>query len=256
MRLIGLLAFLALGLGCAEPLSAQSRRSRRADFEALNTSYDGRFTFVRLRYTPLPGSSAGGGFFRGDLKWDHDYPRAERNLTRILDEITTLTPFLGGGNILAVDDPDLFRYPMAYLVEPGFWSLTPQEAETLRNYLLKGGFLIIDDFAGGQWFNFEQRMRDVLPDGRLVRLDASHPIFHSFFEIDRLDHRHPYWNYDSEFYGIFEDNDPNKRLMVVVNYNNDIGESWEWSDTGFIPIDLSNEAYKLGVNYIVYALTH
>ncbi len=163
---------------------------------------------------------------------------------------------MGGGNILTVDDPDLFRYPVAYLVEPGFWSLTPEEAETLRNYLLKGGFLIIDDFAGGQWFNFEQRMREVLPDGRLVRLDASHPIFHSFFDIERLDHRHPYWNYAAEFYGIFEDNDPAKRLMVVVNYNNDIGESWEWSDTGFIPIDLSNEAYKLGVNYIVYALTH
>ncbi len=255
MRLLGLTAILAIGLVCVEPLAAQSRRSRPEDFAALNVGYDGRFTFVRLRYTPLPGNTRG-GYFRGDLKWDHDYPRAERNLTRIIAEITAMEPYVGGGNILTVDDPELFRYPVAYLAEPGFWSLTSAEAESLRNYLLKGGFLIIDDFAGGQWFNFEQRMRDVLPDGRLVRLEASHPIFHSFFDIDQLDHRHPYWDYQSEFYGIFEDNDADKRLMVVVNYNNDIGESWEWSDTGFIPIDLSNEAYKLGVNYIVYAMTH
>lgn len=257
MRLLfGWMTILAIGLVCVEPLAGQSRRSRQTDFAELNTRYDGRFTFVRLRYAPLPGFSGGGGYFRGDLKWDHDYPRAERNLTRILAEITALQPYVGGGNILTVDDPELFRYPVAYLVEPGFWSLTSEEAESLRNYLLKGGFLIIDDFAGGHWINFEQRMRDVLPDGRLVRLEPSHPIFHAFFDIDQLDHRHPYWDYKSEFYGIFEDNDEKQRLMVVVNYNNDIGESWEWSDTGFIPIDLSNEAYKLGVNYIVYGLTH
>ncbi len=155
-----------------------------------------------------------------------------------------------------MDDPELFKYPVAYLVEPGFWSLTAEETESLRSYLLKGGFLIVDDFADRHWYNFEQRMRDVLPDGRLVELDASHAIFHSFFEIDALDHRHPYYGMKSVFYGIYEDNDPVKRLMIIANYNNDIGESWEWSDTGFIPIELSNEAYKLGVNYIVYAMTH
>ncbi len=255
MRLLRSLAFLVLGLSVPVPLAAQSRQLQDQDFAALNTPYDGRFTFVRLRYTPLPGFTRG-GYFRGDLKWDHDYPRAERNLTKILDELTALGPYVGGGNILALDDPELFKYPVAYLAEPGFWTLTPQEAESLRNYLLKGGFLIIDDFAASQWFNFEEKMRQVLPDGRLVELDASHAIFHSFFDINQLDHKHPYWDYKSEFYGIFEDNDPDKRLMVIANYNNDIGESWEWSETGFIPIDLSNEAYKLGVNYIVYAMTH
>lgn len=253
---------LVLGLAVAGPLPAQSRRPRDprlaedVDYAELNVSYDGRFTFVRLRYTPLPGFSGGGGYFRGDVKWDHDYPRAELHLMKILDELTGIGPYVDGGNILTVDDPELFRYPIAYLVEPGFWTLTPGEAESLRNYLLKGGFLIIDDFAGRHWYNFQDRMRDVLPDGRLVELDASHPIFHSFFDIDALDHTHPYYSVKSVFYGIFEDNDPKKRLMVVVNFNNDIGESWEWSDTGFIPIELSNEAYKLGVNYIVYGLTH
>ncbi len=100
-------------------------------------------------------------------------------------------------------------------------------------------------------------MRRVLPDHRLVRLDASHPIFHSFYEIESLDgYVHPYRGIPSSFYGIFEDNDPSKRLMIIANYDNDIGESWEFSDTGFIPIDITNEAYKLGINYIVYAMTH
>jgi hypothetical protein len=171
-------------------------------------------------------------------------------------EITSIGPNFNGSNILSVDDPELFKYPVAYMSEPGFWTLTAEEIASLRDYLLKGGFLIFDDFANRHWFNFEDRMLEVLPDARIVELDATHPIFHSFFEINALDHTHPYYGLKSIFYGIFEDNDPEKRLIAIVNYNNDIGESWEWSDTGYIPIELSNEAYKLGVNYIVYAMTH
>ncbi len=255
--LLGLLTILL-----AEPLAAQSRRMREGargaqgiDFDEFNISYNGRFSFVRLRFDPLP-EYGGRGWGGRDLKWDHDYPRAERHFTKILDEITSIGPNFDGSVILSVDDPELFRYPVAYMSEPGFWTLTVEEAASLRDYLLKGGFVIFDDFASRHWFNFEDRMLEVLPEARIVELDASHPIFHSFFEINSLDHTHPYYGLRSEFYGIFEDNDPEKRLMVIVNYNNDIGESWEWSDTGYIPIELSNEAYKLGVNYIVYAMTH
>jgi hypothetical protein len=87
-------------------------------------------------------------------------------------------------------------------------------------------------------------------------LDATHPVFHSFFALDTLDFRHPYEGVQSEFWGIHEDNDPEKRLMAIINYNNDIGELWEFSATGWFPIPLTNEAYKLGINYIVYAMTH
>jgi hypothetical protein len=238
------------------PVAGQ-RRSQESDYSQFNVPYDGRFTFVRLRFTPLEGWSGGGGYWRGrDLKWDHDYPRAERNFMKILSELTELSPYLDGGNILSADDPQLFKYPVAYLCEPGFWTVTKNEADNLRTYLLKGGFLIIDDFAGQQWFNFAEKMQQVLPDARLVRLEPSHSIFHSFFDIDSLDHLHPNYGVQAEYFGIFEDNDPNKRLMVIVNYNNDVGDYWEWSDQGFIPIELSNEAYKLGVNYVVYAMTH
>jgi hypothetical protein len=251
---------LLLATTVALPAPAQSIRERFGDEfrrdqpepSIENVPYDGRFTFARIRFEPLGG---GEGFFGRDLKWDHDFPRGERNLMKILSEISTLRPYMDGGNILTLDDPELFKFPIAYLCEPGFWTLTDKEAEGLRNYLLKGGFLIIDDFVDDQWYNFEAQMRKVLPQSRLVELDAAHPIFDSFFRIESLDFAHPYWGQRARFYGIFEDNDPKKRLMVIVNYNTDIGDYWEWSDAGFLPISLSNEAYKLGVNYIMYGMT-
>ena len=199
----------------------------------------------------------GGGFFGGDLPWAHDYPRAERNLTRILDEITSLNPFQGprGGNILTLDDPELHRFPFAYMSEPGYWTLNDDETRGLRTYLQKGGFLVFDDFRGDHWFNFEAQMRRVLPDARLIELDVTHPVFHAFFDIETLEMPWMY-NLPPRFYGIFEDNDPTRRLMVIANFNNDIGEYWEYSDTGWIPIDLSNEAYKFGINYVMYSMTH
>lgn len=228
------------------------------DFSVNNVSYDGRLTWVRLRFTPSrTGYGGGGGYFGGiNYQWDHDYPRADAQIITILDELTSIGANLDGTNIFAVTDEELSRFPIAYLAEPGWWTQTDEEVVALRNYLLKGGFLIVDDFAANHIWPFREQIRRVLPNARLVELDGHEDIFHSFFEIESLDYDHPYYGYKSVFFGIFEDNDPNKRLMVIVNYNNDIGEYWEWSSTGFIPIDLSNEGFKLGINYIVYAMTH
>ncbi|HKP29366.1 MAG TPA: DUF4159 domain-containing protein [Gemmatimonadales bacterium] len=238
----------------ATSLVAQ-RRSRNAD--ALpNTPYDGKFTFVRIKYNP-GGMGGDGGFGYGDPRWNHDYPRAEAHFGKILSELSLVPTFQGGGNVLTFDDPELFNYPIAYLTEPGFWSVNQKETEGMRAWLAKGGFLIVDDFVGNQWYNFEEKLKIVLPDARLVHLDASHPIFDSFFRIASLDFYHPYFQgAHSEFFGVFEDNDPAKRLMIIVNYNNDVAEYWEWSDTDFAPIELTNEAYKLGINYVLYAMTH
>jgi hypothetical protein len=247
----------AVFLAAAAPVEAQRFGRGQGfpgfeDFERFNAEYSGRFTFVRLRYEPLSS-----GFRRRDFMWDHDYPRAERHLSTLLEELTTVVPHRDSTNILAADDPELFKFPIAYLSEPGFWTMNEAETTNLRAYLLKGGFLIFDDFERGDWFNFAEQMRRLLPEHRLVQLEPDHPIFHAFYDIDSFEgFRHPYSGMQSEFYGVFEDNDPAKRLLVIANYNADIGESWEWSDTGFIPIDLTNQAYKLGINYIVYAMTH
>jgi hypothetical protein len=246
---------LPLGIAAlAVSVAAQGRRFGRDPMQfENNVPYDGRFTFARIRYTPLNDLE---GFGRGDRKWDHDYPRAERNFMKILSEITLLQPYLEGGNVFAADDPELMKFPIAYLCEPGFWTMTESEKLALRAYLGKGGFLIIDDFAGQHWYNFEAQIRELLPEARLMRLDASDAIFDSFYRIESLAFAHPNYRVESEFWGVFEENDRSKRMQIIVNYNNDIGDYWEWSDEGFLPIDLTNEAYKLGVNYIMYAFTH
>ena len=250
------IAAAALVLAAAVVAAADGYDPPEVRYE--NTPYNGRFTFVRMRFRP---SDWGPGRYEWglDLKWNHDYPRAEAHFTKILQELTTLDPNTGGGNILGFDDPELLKYPVAYLSEPGYWIPSEQEAAGLRNYLAKGGFLIVDDFMQNEWYNFETQIRRALPWAQIRRLDLSHPIFDSFFRISTLDMSYPtpglQW-LKAEFFGIFEDNDPAKRLVVVINYNNDIGDYMEWSGTaGWWPVNITNEAYKLAINYIVYGLT-
>ncbi len=226
-------------------------RSRRPPpvIELGQAEYDGRFVFTRLRYGPPDLRS-----MRREPPWAHDFPRADFNFTKIMAEITFARTFMDQGNVRMLDDPDLAMFPVAYMSEPGFWTMNDAEAEGFRAYLQKGGFVIFDDFREDHRDNLVHQMRRVLPDARWVPLDASHPIFHSFFEIDSLEVEGYYGM--TEWTGIFEDNDPARRLLAVANYNHDLGELWEYSDTGYVPVDLSNEAYKFGVNYVMYALTH
>ena len=238
-----------------------------AAVQEANIPYDGRFTFVRIRTDVSGGRGMPRSFLPGGRRgwgqppWAHDYPRAERNLAKILTATTFLNTYEGGSNILTFDDPELHSYPLAYVSEPGYWEMDEAEKEGLRNYLLKGGFVIFDDFGGPRdWANFEAQMMRVLPEGRfhdLSDLDPLPTVFDSFFEIaDPEALAPPYRGGWPQYLGIFEDNDPAKRLMVVANFNNDLGDYWEFSDSGWLPIDLTNEAYKFGVNYIIYAMTH
>lgn len=223
--------------------------------DITNPPYDGRFTFLRVRFEPY-GSSEGFGW-RVDRKWDHDTPRAEIHFMKILSELTTIRPFMNGGTILGFDDPAIFKYPIAYVSEPGFWTLSEKERTSLQAYVNKGGFVIFDDFASEHWYNFERRWTEAFPNLKIVPLDKSNPIFDAFYRIDDLDSfTHPYMGLKSEFYGAYEDNDPKKRLVMIANFNNDIGDYMEFSDEAWLPIALTNEAYKLAVNYVVYAMTH
>lgn len=223
-----------------------------------NVPYDGRFTFARLEYETGPG----GYYYMGLPAWAHGYPRAERNLMKIMNEVSDLQPRVEESVIENLDDPDLFKYPVCYMTEAGFWTLTDREAAAFRTYLEKGGFVIFDDFrgdfrGGGGWDTFAANMRRILPGARFVDLDASHPIFHAFFEIDSLDIIPQ--DYDRGrpiLRGVYENNDPERRLVAMINYNTDVSNFWEFSGTGFRPVEESNEAYKLGVNYIIYGMTH
>jgi len=223
---------------------------RRQQTIVPNTPYDGRFTFVRVRYGPDYGYTS------QRLPWSHDYPSGEQHFMKIVNELSYLNPHTEETNILTFDDPELFKYPVAYLCEPGQWVLSDQEAAGLRAYLQKGGFVIVDDFHYYDWGNFETQMARVMPEARFVDLELSNQIFHAFFEIKTLDVPQYYDPPPAIFRAVYEDNDPAKRIMMMINYNTDISEFWEWSDTGLRPIDESNEAYKLGVNYLIYGMTH
>jgi hypothetical protein len=246
----------AMLVSAALAASAFAREHSTASFGATSPSALARedpthheFTFTRIRY-----SGNGRGF--GGSAWAHDYPRGDEHLSKILEYLTLLDTNVGPTNVFDLDNPALFDHPIAYLSEPGFWSMSDAEAQGLRSYLLKGGFLIFDDFEAEQWHNFEAQLRRAMPDHRLIPIDVTHPIFHSFFELTRLDVPHPLVRVEPEYFGLFEQNDPRRRMMAIVNYNNDLAEYWEFADTGMFALDLTNDAYKLGVNYIVYGLTH
>ena len=235
-------------VGLSGALAAQDPGRRQSGL-GDNLDYDGRFVFARILYRS-PGWGRGGG------TWSHDYPRADRHLPRILQEITKIDANVEGSNVFTLDDPALFQFPVAYLSEPGFWRMTESEVESLRAYVLKGGFFIFDDFENEQWLNFEREVKRALPEYQFIEINEDHPIFHSFFEMKTIRFPHPMVDVTPSYFGLFEDNDPTKRMMIIANWNNDIAEYWEWSDMGYFPVDFTNEAYKLGVNYIVYAMTH
>jgi hypothetical protein len=247
-------------LCCALSVAAMAQRRFYArNGSAPNIPYDGRFTFVRVRYESSPA-----GYWAYPT-WRHGYPIAEQNLMHIMKDICLLDAPADDINVVALDDPELFKYPVAYIIEVGFWQMTDAEGTALRRYLQKGGFLIVDDFkptgwrgiAGGGWEPFAANIQRALPGARFFDMSPSDPIFHSFFEIRFLDNFPQAYNEGKPvFRGVYEDNDPHKRLLMIVNYNTDISQFWEWSGVGLRPIDQTNEAYKLGVNYIMYGMTH
>ena len=224
-----------------------------------NVPYDGRFTFVRVTYETLPG----GYWYRGQPAWSHGYPTSERNLMRIAGALTSLPARPERTNLLSLDDPEIFKYPVLYLIEASWWQMTDAEGAALGRYLDKGGFVIVDDFkteqwnGGRGWAQFEDNMARVKPDARFLDLDVSHPVFRQFFEIESLDIFPQAYNAGRPiFRGLFEDNDPRKRLTMFVAYNTDISQFWEWSERGLRPMTQTNEAYKLGVNVLLYGLGH
>jgi hypothetical protein len=270
MRLGALtLALAAAAPICGAPLAAQRgynmacRLNWDADnffvspFFRGNPRYDGRVTFARIKYR---GAYECGGEGPG---WAHDYPRTDYHFVRILREITATNPFVDAGQIVGsalvrLDEPALFSYPIAYLSEPGGWTMTDAELAGLRQYIARGGFIIFDDIEGEpnpDYLNLLAQWRRAFPRLEPVRLDEDHPIFNCFFDIDlkkipsKMRRRPP------EYMGFFQDNDPKKRLVAIIDNYADIGELIEFSDEGFNPVP-SNEAYKLWINYFVYALTH
>jgi hypothetical protein len=243
-------ATVAAAMGMHEVRATVSPSPLDQRQQSWSIPYNARFTFTRLMY-------GGPGFGRrGSGSWSHDYPSADLNIPEILEFMTSIHVTTGASNVFTLDDPRLFQYPMLYISEPGFWTITDSEAANLRDYVLKGGFLVFDDFEGNQLYNMVAQVARALPEYELIEIGPEHDIFDSFFFVEDIYIPHPLVPVTPVYYGIFEDNDPSKRMLAIVNHNNDLAEYWEWSASGFFPVDITNEAYKLGVNYIIYAMTH
>src|SRR5437763_14505360 len=166
-------------------------RGEGRDPDVHNVAYDGRFTFTRLKYATAPG----GYWYQGLPSWAHGYPLSEENLMRIMNEITYLRAHVDGFNVFSLDDAELSKYPLSYITEAGWWTMTDKEGQALRAYVQKGGVVIFDDFrvpgdfgpGGGGWATFEANMKRVLPEARYFGLDLSMPIVHCFLELKSLD---------------------------------------------------------------------
>ena len=168
-------------------------------------------------------------------------------------------------NAIRLDDPEIRKYPFLYALEVGDIALSPAEIEGLRNYLLAGGFLVIDDFWGSwQWANFEQQIRLVFPEYPIIDVPLDHPIFNTVYRIEEVLQVPAYGNYwggrtwEQDGYtahvrGIFDEQD---RLMVLINWNTDLGDAWEWAERPEYPLKYSTFAVQMGVNFIVYAMSH
>ena len=206
----------------------------------------------------------GGLLFRGLPAWAHGYVgggegrRSERNLAKILSSITNMNPHVDATRVVDVGDPDLFQYPVVYATEAGFMELDDREAHALGDYLRKGGFVIFDDFRGeADWENFRSTMQRVLPGEQPTELALSNPIFHAFFDIQTLQFvAGPTTAARRSSTECSRTTISRSRCSSSPTSTTTCRGTWEYSDTGFTPIDLSNEAYKLGVNYVVYAMTH
>lgn len=219
------------------------------------------FYFTRASYT---------GYRRGPFlgSWAIDFPKADEQFLVGLQRQTNIDAY-DHCNVVSLDDPDLRRFPFLYALEVGYMSLTAEEVEGLRGYLLAGGFLMIDDFWGtAEWDNFAGQMQQVLPEYAIVEVPRDHPIFRSFYNIDAIvqvpnvqqginaAYGWPTWERDGivpHVRGIFDDTG---RLLVAINWNTDLGDAWEWADDPRYPLRFSTYAWAVGINLIVYAMSH
>ncbi len=243
-----------------EPASGPLAQQSYADFRSLYGPSDGmhEFYFTRAIY-----SSWGRRGRRGS--WATDYPKADIQFLWGLKRLTNIDAY-ESENAVMLTDPDIRRYPFLYALEVGYMQLTPPEVEALRSYLFAGGFLFIDDFWGTwEWDNFEVEIHKVLPEYDIVELPLDHPLFSAFYVIDEIK-QVPQVGY--AWYGgntwekdgytpyvraIFDDDG---RLLVLINWNTDLGDAWEWAEDPFYPLDLSTFAYQLAINAIIYAMSH
>jgi hypothetical protein len=268
-------AILAALLWMAVASLAQRGRFREPDEDETPVPVrNAEFHFLRVEYTDLPQFHRGWGYSSragmGTGWWLVDWPAAENHFTAGVSRLTRIDS--GDPRHMRLTDDRLFDYPWIYATQTGWWGLADAETARLREYLLRGGFLVVDDFWGPeQWDLFRRTMQRVLPDQPITDIAESDAVMHVMYDIRKQDRtfipgsRHlrrgpggtvevvqpegtsPAWRamYDGR-----------SRMVVAVNFNTDVGDAWEFADVPYYPEAMTSLAYRYGINYLVYAMTH
>src|SRR5579862_5124321 len=230
---------------------------------------------ARLMYPQHPharfgryyGYGAATTWLEGGTSWTQDYPRADRHFAVALRRLTRVTVRSLEQPVNLDDGDDVYNWPWLVAGEMGDWLLTDEQCAKLRDFLLRGGFLMLDDFWGPQeWARFDESMHRVFPDREVVEIDNNDPIFHTVYDLDdryqilgqwalggrggmsyRVQGTHAEWK------GIYDDKG---HLMVAMTFNSDVGDSWEWADDPRYPEKFSALGMRIGVNYVIYSMTH
>ncbi len=239
----------------------------------------GEWVFARLMYPPHPNGlfsgtrgrgrwrGGGGNWREGFSSWTQDYPRADRHFAEAMRRLTRVHARSVEQPVNLEDGDDVFNWPWMCAGEMGDWQLTPDMAAKLRDYLLRGGFLMLDDFWGPEeWDRFFESMTLVFPDRQIVEIDDDDPIFHVVYDLKDRYQILGRWGLGggggmgyrvvgtvARWKGIYDDH---HRLMVAMCFNSDVGDSWEWADEPSYPEKFSALGIRIGVNYVMYALTH
>ena len=221
------------------------------------------WTFARLMYPAL--GSRNNGWARGHSIWTQDYPRADRHFLQAVRRLTRIDTRSVEQPVNLDDGDDVFNWPWLYAVQVGQWNLTDAQAAKLRDFILRGGFFMCDDFWGAQqWEAFDASMRRVFPDRPIVDLDNADPIFHAVYDLsDRYQVPGARYlstgvtykceNCPARWRGIYDDRG---RVISAMTFDSDLGDSWEWADDPYYEEKFSALGIRIGVNYIVYAMTH
>jgi hypothetical protein len=232
-----------------------------------DSGVNAEWVFARLMY---PSGRNDGYFprFQGDWRlglslWTQDFPRADRHFALAVRRLTRVDTRSVEQCVNLDDGDDVYNWPWLYAVQVGEWGITDAQAKKLRDYLLRGGFFMADDFHGTvEWGVFQESMQRVFPDRPIVDIPGSDAIFHTVYDLDdryqivgneHLREGHKLDGYVARWRGIYDDRG---RVMVAISFNSDVGDSWEWADEPQYPEKYSALGMRLGVNYIVYAMTH
>jgi hypothetical protein len=229
------------------------------------------WAFARLMYPPSPYGRYGRGFRRGGGAWQQgfaiwtqDYPRADRHFSQALRRLTRID-VRSVEQPVNLDEGDVYDWPWLYAVQTGHWNLTDGQAKAMREFLLRGGFFMADDFWGeDEWQVFMASLKRIFPEREPVDLPNGDAIFHTVYDLDdryqvasegsvQRGRSYKCEPCPDRWRGIYDDRG---RLMVAITFQSDVGDSWEWADAPYYPERYAALGIRIGVNYVVYSMTH